>query len=153
MKKIVLVLVLCLAASGAAFSQTVGSMANMEFAIVNGYNLDTTTLQTGFAIGLAFPLANNLEVGFLLVDGDGVNLIDMKLIKFSAYMSSKVGFSIATGASAGNNLALGFGIFVDLLKKKDGLQSAFQVQLNYTYVSTENESGTLGLCVAAKFGM
>lgn len=154
MKKIVLVLILCLAASGAAFSQTIGSMANMEFAIVNGYNLDNTSVGNGFALGVNFPLANNLEVGLLLVQGDAADVLDMRMLKFGAYMSSKVGFAISIGeATATSDLALGFGIFVDLLKKKEGLQSALQLQVNYTYVANVNESGTIGLCVAAKFGM
>ena len=70
------------------------------------------------------PLTRKIEVGFQMIDGDGTNLRILKLLKFSVYMSKKMGFSILTGSDNGNRLAAGAGFFVDLYKRGKGLQTA-----------------------------
>jgi len=154
MKKIILILSLFVLLTGTAFAgSTTGNILSFEMGIVNGFNLDTNNLGTGTSFAFNMPLTSKLEVGFQMIDGDGTNLRILKLLKFSVYMSSKMGFSILTGADNGNRLAAGAGFFVDLYKRGKSLQTALQMQINYIYVDAVNETGTLTFGLAAKFGI
>ncbi len=154
MKKIILIISLFVLLTGTVCAgSTVGNILSFEMGIVNGFNLDTNGLGTGTSFALNMPLASKIEVGFQMIDGDGANLGVMKLLKVSMYVSKKMGFSILTGADNGNRLVAGVGFFVDMYKKGSALQTALQLQLNYIYIDTVNETGTMTFGLAAKFGI
>ena len=134
------------------------NIVGIEWGSMFAYNFNTSKLGPAQYFCVNLPVTDSIIVGFTKIDGDGVNVLDYDLLKFSYFISGKkmpMGIDLLIGGGGTTpNITAGLGIFINVFQKRveDVISSSLKLKIDYLLTEAVNNSGTLGLSLTGQIG-
>ncbi len=141
-----------------AAEETDIDIVGIEWGSIFGYNITQSDFGPGQYFGLNLAVANNIVVGFTVISGDGVNVLDYNLLKFSYFIGGKkrpIGLDILIGGGGpGPDTAAGVGFFLNLFQKQaEEISTALKLKVAYLFTANVNPEGSLLLTLSGQIGL
>jgi hypothetical protein len=156
MRRFSIVLALLALGTGALFAQSAEqNIIGIENGVVFAYNLGTDGLGVGQETAINLSINDNLQAGFVFINGDGGNLPNQTMLRLHYLAGNRFGVSIGAGTTGGNALAM-LGLFGNIFSRtfQDTLYTALGFRVDYMInTGVAVTDGILSMALVAKVGM
>jgi hypothetical protein len=131
------------------------SVIGIETGAVFAYNLDAMDYGPGYYFTLNLNVADNFQVGFCRITGDGINSLDYNLFKVSYFFLSKLGVDVVIGSDGAMQLAAGAGVFYNIFENRvsQQLSTVLRLSMDYIYTDTTNPLGSIVIKLGGQVGI
>ena len=134
------------------------NIVGIELGSVFCYNLTQKDFGPGQYLGINLAVANNLAVGFIVIAGDGTNVLDYNLLKFSYFIVGEkrpLGLDVLIGGGgAGPDTTAGAGFFLNILQRQaEDITTAIKLKVSYLFTANVNPEGSLLLALSGQIGL
>ncbi len=134
------------------------SIVGIEWGSTFGYNLNESDFGPGQYFGINLAIANNMAAGFTVIAGDGVNVLDYNLLKFSYFIGGKkkpLGIDVLVGGGGATpETAAGAGLFLNLFHKQaEDITTVLKLKVGYIITATDNAKGSLLFTLSGQIGI
>jgi hypothetical protein len=153
---------LAFSAALAAAQDADNDILGIENGINFGFNLDTSDIGSAQELGIHLTVADNTQVGFVIITGDGTaNYASYSLLRIQYFLGPRIGLSVAVGktgvvAPPLPNVATGAGMFLNIFRRDFAETITAVLKLKMEYLVDLNlgiDHGLISVGIAGKIGL
>lgn len=128
----------------------------IEIGQVIGYNFNTEEVGAGQSMAIHFGLTDDMELGFVFINGDGVDMPNLQFLRMTYFLSPEYGFQLSTGSDSGMGTpASAVGMFLSPVRRNvnESLITALRLSADFIIpdlTSPAMDEGILAVGITGK---